>query len=389
MKTVIVIPTYWTWSSERLDGPLEVNFDHPTPLDGESTLPRLLDSLARQERMNFDVLVITAAVSPQLEAAASERVEAIMAPFRSRFSIAQFAAGELQLLRERLGRQGFDPETIGLNGYGQIRNNQLLIPHILEAEVVIALDDDETVAPDYVRRAAAWVGREWRGNFIGGVAGPYLDAGGEWLLPEGKHAGNIFANKAAIMNAAARRLMEPGEALTVSPVAYGGNMVFHRALFSRVGFDPWIARGEDIDYVINARLQGWSFWFDRELTISHLPPQNYQSPVYARLRADVIRFVYEREKLARAGADPAQFDPYPGRFLRDDLETHALAALQEQALEADVARWGLPETIIAQARHRAQETPARYAVFAQTWPRLVDILAADRVLRDYWQARMR
>jgi len=39
-NVIVVIPTYWTWDSERADGPVEAVYDHPTPLDGESTLPR-------------------------------------------------------------------------------------------------------------------------------------------------------------------------------------------------------------------------------------------------------------------------------------------------------------------------------------------------------------
>ena len=58
---VIIIPTYWTWGSERADGPVEAIYDHPTPVDGPSTLPRLLDSLAKLEGPPFGVLVLTAA----------------------------------------------------------------------------------------------------------------------------------------------------------------------------------------------------------------------------------------------------------------------------------------------------------------------------------------
>jgi len=183
---------------------------------------------------------------------------------------------------------------------------------------------------------------------------------------EDEPSGNIFLDKPAVMNAATRLVMGQEAALVESPVAYGGDMVFHRELFTRVSFDPWITRGEDIDYLINARFQGHSFWFDKELLITHLPPAAYQSSPYTKLSEDVIRFIYEHEKLRQANADPAQFDPYPGRFLRDDVEAQALAALQQAATAAGVARLGSPEEIVAQARRRAQEAPPRYSAFARS-----------------------
>jgi len=40
-----------------------------------------------------------------------------------------------------------------LYSYPGIRNCQLVIPHVLGAEVVVTLDDDETVVPDYLTAA--------------------------------------------------------------------------------------------------------------------------------------------------------------------------------------------------------------------------------------------
>lgn len=385
----VVVPTYWAWSADQADGPVEAIFDHPTPVDGYSTLPRLLESLTALEGPDFDVLILTAAVHPQLEQPAAERVEGIIAPFRAHYPIAQFAADELCLLRERIAALGFDPEMIGLGGYGPVRNNQLIVPHVLRAEVIVALDDDEAVAPDYLRRATAFVGSRWQGHFFAGIAGPYLDRHGKVMRPEGEPGGNIFLDKPAVMNAATRLMMDQDEALVESPVAYGGNMVFHRDLFTRVGFDPWITRGEDIDYLINARLQGHSFWYDKQLVITHLPPGAYQSSPYTKMREDVIRFIYEREKLRQTGADPAQFDPYPGRFLRDDVEAQALAALQQTATPADVARMGSAEQIVALAQRHAQEALPRYFTFAKVWPRLMDALDRDGLLGGHWRAKMK
>ncbi len=377
--TIIIIPTYWTWPAARAGHSIGVVYDHPTPLDGESTLPRLLESLTALQQPGFRVLILTAVTHPELEQAASDHVTALSAPFRTRLSLIQATEADATFIRQRHPALAGD---VRMRGYAGVRNLQLLLPHALGAEVIVALDDDEIVAPDYLRVATELVGQERDGERILGLAGFYRDAGGNVLLPEHPPTGNLFQDKSRIMNEGTRALQAAPGRLARTPVAFGGNMVFHRDLCTRVGFDPGITRGEDIDYVINARLQGYDFWFDRELVVTHLPPAGHQTSPYAKLVQDVTRFVYEREKLRLAGQTPAQFDPYPGRFLRDNLEAQALAALQAAATPEDTSRYGSPEAILAQARRHAREVTPRYAEFRDRWPRLMAAVGQDAVLRE-------
>jgi len=280
-----------------------------------------------------------------------------------------------------------------MRGYAGIRNLQLLLPCALGAEVIVALDDDEVVASDYLRTALYFVGREHGGERVLGLAGFYLDADGDVMLPERPRTGNIFLDKSAVMNRGTRTLQATPGRLVPTPVAFGGNMVFHRDLFTRVGFDPGITRGEDIDYLINARLAGCRFWLDKELVITHLPPEPYGALPYAKLAQDVYRFIYEREKLrlADTGPAPPPFIPpsggerggaYPGRFLRDDVEEQALAALQAEAAPEAIARFGSPETVVAQARRHAVDSAPLYFEFAVRWPDLMGALGQDAKLRE-------
>ncbi len=387
-NTVIVVPTYWTWGGERADGPVEAIYDHPTPLDGPSTLPRLLDSLVKLEGPPFGVLVLTAAVHSDLEEAAAQRMEALIRPYRQHFPIVQFAADDLRLLRERVAAAGFDPALVALRNYASVRNCQLIVPHLLDSEVVVALDD-EVVEPNYLRIATEFVGEERPG-----IGGFYLDRHGNPLLPEGEPTSNPFLDKSILMNQAARTLQAVPGRLVPTPVAYGGNMVFHRSLWERVSFDPHITRGEDIDYLINARLRGLGFFFDKKLTITHLPPEAYDEPPYAKLAQDVVRFIYERGKLLAARErpefaplEPEALDPYPGRLLREDVADQALEALQRLATPKTVIRYGSPGEIVAAAERRAREAPPRYFEFARMWPRLLEALGRDRALRDHWRSR--
>jgi GT2 family glycosyltransferase len=382
-NVVIVIPTYWTWGSARADGPVQTVYDHPTPLNGESTLPRLLESLTALRGPEFSVLILTAATHPELEQAVAGRVAGLIAPFRADYPIAQATEADAVFIRHRHpGLAGH----VQMCGYAGVRNLQLLLPHALGAEVIVALDDDEVVAPDYLQTALHFVGREHEGERVLGLAGFYLDAGGDVMQPERSRTGNIFMDKSAIMNEGTRALQAAPGRLVPTPVAFGGNTVFHRDLFTRVGFDPGITRGEDIDHLINAHLLGFKFWLDKQLVITHLPPDapdsSHSAPTFSKLHQDVLRFVYEREKLRLAGVAPALFDPYPGRFLRDDVEEQALGALRAQATPEATARFGPPETIVAQARRHAIESAPRYLEFAQAWPRLIEAVGRDAELRE-------
>ena len=68
------------------------------------------------------------------------------------------------------------------------------------------------------------------------------------------------------------------------------------------------------------------FFLDNQLAIKHLPPPKTH-PVWMRLREDIHRFIYERAKIENQKmmmgmtmVHPDEFDPYPGCFLKSDLE---------------------------------------------------------------------
>jgi hypothetical protein len=77
---------------------------------------------------------------------------------------------------------------------------------------------------------------------------------------------------------------------------------------------------------MNAKMFGFNFFFDNKLSIKHLPPKS-PYPEWMQLRQDIKRFIYEREKIRQQKkmkgmtmVGPEDFDPYPGEFLKDNLE---------------------------------------------------------------------
>jgi len=379
---IVIIPTYWTWPSNEKGRPETAAYDHPTPLDGESTLPRLLDDLSQQRGPAFTTLVLTGLAHPDLGPAAAAHMSRLLEPYQDRLDYKVCDASAWDGMQIALESASLPIDGLHLGSYGGIRNLQLLVPHILEADVIVALDDDESVQPDYVARALAYVGQMVNGERVLGLAGPYLQPDGSVLLPEPPPTGNPLRDKGRYINQAMRMLTAGQGELLPAPMALGGNMVFHRQLFTRVPFDPGITRGEDIDYLINARLGGIPWWFDPGLTILHLPPRHYDTPLYQRLREDVFRFIYEREKLRLYGYQrPAWLEPYPGALLGDDMVGAALSALQAEASPELVARFGEPDAILAAAQAHATRHASRYAIFAQRWAGLTSRIAQEEPLR--------
>jgi len=369
----IVIPTYW--------GPADAGvYDHPTPLEGMSSLPVLLDSLLQQDsHSDFATLILVSTATPNYAPAAMIRVRQILAPYKRKLNLHIADVETAQFLDQELGSHGLDLQIASMQGYAAVRNLQLLIPAIMHAEIVIAIDDDEVLPNNYLQQATKWIGGNYKGQQITGIAGPYLDEGGSPYIAQAEKVSNILTDKSVFMNETIRQLMAHPNELIKTPMALGGNMVFHRDLFTQVGFDPSITRGEDIDYLINARIAGHDFYFDPKLTITHLPPRHFEAPQYAKMRQDVIRFIYERKKLRLHHLSPDQFLPYPGRLLNDDIIASALEALYAAATPEMISKFGSPEETIIFAGAHAVEYAPQYTPFAAQWRTAIKVLRSQGI----------
>ncbi len=397
MSITIVIPSYWGWESGQARQAGDAVYDHPTPLDTDGLLGRCLDSLKNISGPEFNVMVITVATNTALETKTEAKIDSIIRPFRASFPICQYGPSELRKTRERLSALNFDPELLGLDNYSRVRNCQLLAAHVLGSDVIVAIDDDEVINdPDFLNKALQVLGQTKDGKHIDGLAGIYLDKDGSSRLLEcnsERQEKNLFKRKAAIQNDGHSTVEARAGDLVETPIALGGNMVFSRPLFEAVSFDPWISRGEDIDYVLNSRLHCYNWFLHKGLYITHLPPAAGSSDAeiaYSKLQQDIVRFLYSREKLLLAAAHKElypvkaeDFDPYPGWFLRPELESHALEVLKDlrpQGLNKRV--FPEPEIILERALQHVCESANKYFDFAKTWPQLMAVLSKEQVLRD-------
>jgi hypothetical protein len=405
MKNItIVIPTYWCRARGQSGLPEDAIFDHPTPVDEGGTLQRCLASLEALHTHGFRVLLVTAPVHPQIAAEVEARVEQLIEPFRASYPITQFAPSDLQQVHRVLESRGLDPALVSLEAYAHVRNCQILGSVLLASELIVAIDDDETVPADYLQRALQSMDMlERLAAGDAGLAGIYLDAAGDYRLktdPEEAGAENKFVRKAELINRQFDACIGAGEGVVETPLALGGNMVFPPKLFRRVSFDPGITRGEDIDYLMNSRLFGSTWFLDGKLAITHLPPKaSAGDPVtttpYAKLQRDVLRFVYQRQKILLSQNHPdlqpleaGDFGIYPGEFLKDDLEEQALEALRVlRPPEADERFFPQAEQLLKTARQRARRAE-EYPAFNASWKRVLDIVEAEEQLRERMRRKL-
>lgn len=397
IKTTITIPTYWARKYGEKGSPEDAIFDHPTPLDQQGTLAHSLESLAALKCKDFQVLIITAPVNPQLADQVEKVVEKIITPFRKDFPITQFGVKELEHAQKFLESRDIEGGLLSLKSYPNIRNCQLIGALLLDSDLIVAIDDDETVPETFIDTAVELTGSDFKGKRIDGKAGIYLNSDGDYKIRETadlRSSANIFIKKAALINDAFSHLLSAPERVVETPIALGGNMVFSRELYTSVPHDPNITRGEDIDYLINSRLLGFHWFFDQKLWITHLPPKAgsgdpLNTTPLAKMQQDVIRFIYQKKKITlshnRVGITPVSAEEmgvYPGEFLKPGLEEQALSALRDKRPDnVDESFFPRPEKLLDKAKKHADQAGAFFD-FAAKWPQIIEALAAASTLRD-------
>jgi hypothetical protein len=409
----MVIPTYWGRESAVGWQEGDVVYDHPTPLDMEGTLARTLKSMEILKDRDFQLLVLACATAEDIETQVEEKVRRIVAnthpstslrrersversgrrPCVEMFVVSHAQTRAMRRLLAKAGEEG-GSDLLSLRGYANVRNMCLFVPLVMGAEEVVLVDDDEVFEdPDFMRKAREFIGGRFLGTTIDGIAGYYLNG----------HNSYYDQVQAEPWMAYWHRFQSKAEAfdeiigvekprLKRTPFAFGGCMVIHRNLFRMVPFDPRITRGEDTDYVINARMFGFNFFLDNQLAIKHRPPPKTH-PVWKRFREDIYRLLYDRSKIASQEKRPnmvlvkaADFDPYPGHFLKDDLEDKILKANLILALNylsqgnTEACQEALQNIWLAKTDAVPQDnTFHAYLAFQRRWEQLVARASADEV----------
>jgi len=304
LKITMVIPSYWARENKIGWKEGDAVYDHPTPLDSEGTLRRAIESIGILNDKDFRLVILAAATAKDIEPDVEKKVADIIRSAASTVGVEVLLFGPscLKQIHDQLINDGREEyiDLLKLEGYSNIRNLCLFIPHILGSDAALLIDDDEVFEdPEFMSKAREFIGREIEGKTVSAIAGYYLQPGGDYHARKPFRQWMKYWDKSERMNEAFDRVIGNGPRLKETPFVFGGNMVVHRDLFVTVPFDPMVPRGEDIDFLINARMFGFTFFLDNELTIMHLPPSKSHH-TWKQLREDIYRFIYEREKVERS-----------------------------------------------------------------------------------------
>lgn len=372
----VAVPTYWSHASDTT-GPEDIIFDHPTPLNEGGTLSRTLESF-KVMKGSFNVIIVAAVAHPSLDNDVHEHVKKLLAPFKDDLNITLVSPSNLTAINEKLSKP-----LLSLTSYGNIRNVQLAVPYAMGAKVVIGIDDDELVEdPDFIKKVMDNIHTTENPTNIHGMAGPYYDRNGEYQIAgadELEDCPNLFIKKNYFMNTALKAAMKQGETKDVFPcnIAFGGNMCMSREMIANTCHDPYIPRGEDYDYVINAKMNGYTYSFQPKMSIVHLPPDSDGSQAadkLSKMTCDIKRFIYMKEKNSlfnKLNPDtPFDIDyimPYPGPYLTEeaDLVAHGEDALN--TLYPDFNKTGNAKEFAQEASEIAREKVKEYFTVAKEW----------------------
>jgi hypothetical protein len=325
----IVIPSYWGSNEGETISTEKSVFDHPTDLREEGTLARLLDSLDIFDKFQGSVVIIAVANELEIANEVEDKIEKIIAPYRSRFEITCMGQNYLEKIKGSLAGKGVSEDAlqlVRLDNYASVRNMCSLAGILNGSSRTVFIDDDEVFTDSgFLDKVEDGMGHSIDGDPVQALAGYYLQPD-TYLLDETGVPGwrRPFWNNAAAMNEAFSLIIGRGERLKQTPFVFGGNMTLSLEALKKVPFDPRITRGEDMDFLLNLRINGIKFYLDRELSIKHLPPSSSQ-PDWKKLREDALRFFYERKKLNDHNElSREELQPYPGLFLGNDLEERIL-----------------------------------------------------------------
>ncbi len=386
MNPVIVIPSYWASADEPGELGELGTYDHATPYD--KPMPELETCLDSLEQVRGVVRVVVLVVAPLAgEAAARARVMNIC---RRHPTLNPLVIGspEAALINDAVSAivPDMDGETISLRGYGAIHNMGLVVASILGHDICVFLDDDEVALDDeFLIDAVYGLGQRNHQNLpILAKTGRYVMRDDSPYVPEDTVPWfDRHWSKHEWFNEAMRTALSSTR-ISRSSIACGGCMAIHARAFSEVAFDPWLTRGEDLDYLINLRMAGLEMWFDNAWRVRHLPLPTVSVP--SRFLQDAYRWLFEAEKCAASAERPdvskvtsSALRPYPGEWVSPKVEgrIRRTALLRAIGCREHGAYLRILFKGVGEAKTYAAARARNYFAFLGPWRRVMATLWQD------------
>ena len=387
MNPAVIIPTFHTAPTKRGASKPSNLYDHPTPLNEQGTLGRCLNSL--QQVRGLGQVIILVAAEGGVEDEAAKKVQNIANQFPQMHTLV-IGRAEAEIVQQRLDQLGFggQQEAIGLTGYSAIHNLGLVVAQVLGFDSVVFIDDDETIEDEaFLEKAMYGLGKlTKKGIPILAKSGFYFNDEGTYYSKSQNHWYNHFWQQGRAFNNWISKAMA-GPRLSRSNHVCGGCLALHKEAFKRLSFDPWIPRGEDLDYMLDLRMYGSDIWFDNKWSLHHLPPESASEGT--RFRQDIYRWLYEYRKMeySRTQIDlmqvkPSSLEPYPGPFLEPSIvrRIRITAFLRSLARPDKKAYRKAAKAARTEAAQYAQRNCTKYFEFQFVWSELMSRIEGDQIL---------
>lgn len=364
MDVLIETPTYW-----KKEGETSV-FDHPIPLNTDGWLKRYLDNVTNHPQFDLIKKLVLFPAPSDLE------IENKIEHISKRFDKTEiFQLETLNMLRRVLKEYNFSKEfirTIHADSYPCVRNLGLIKGELEKADLLIILDDDELILDK------RFITNALRLNGSQGKTGYYTSKGKHYLHVSKPPRWALKWQKTELIAESIQRYISSKKRFTKTNLALGGCMVVTKELYQNICFDPYISRGEDIDLLINAKYHNHNFVFDSQLFVEHLPPQGSHY-FWPKFKGDIHRFIYQRQKIMDLGIEVAELLPYPGDFLREDLEERIMYTIKNFAKDV-LKKEGsslitFAELEIEKAKKYATRHSKKYLAYLSEWKKMMRLLA--------------
>lgn len=339
MKIGIVINTYMITEKGEKNP-----FDHPTSLwdfEQTNTLQATLESIRDANRRPEDELTlylfgIAANEVTDYDDLIQEKIRSLVDSVGGLPKTFVISNCQVEDLRKETGIDFFES-----SGYPEIRNLGLLIPSMMEEEVIMQLDDDELIRANHLVRFAEIFDAH---PDYGIVTAPYEKNGTVRILaqdplPTWQKYSSMDRDLVGFLSS---------EECQQTLFGFGGNLCLRASVAKESLYPRQVPRGEDFSFLLACRLlyangdleRGISAeddrfltWFcpQEEVTILHHPPVEAKAAFLRYFENNLNRFILERQMVMSQKV-----------FTLDDLAKHSkylYAMFGQEDFEGQVKEW--------------------------------------------------
>lgn len=278
-------------------------FDHPTDFDNfenENTFVKTIASINKLRKTEDDLSLYIFAVAAGEDRSHDQEIKKKINKIlrKSSYPYYLFTNSDVKQLNDYAKSRFFS-----VSGYPEIRNLGLIIPSLLNEDIIIQIDDDELLRKDYLMTLK---------RILKDNPDKYL-----FTAPYEKNGTTEINNKDSLkswrkfysMQKDMNRLMKD-QSLKETLFGFGGNMIIRNELAENSLYPSGVPRGEDFSYLLANRLiyengnpeagiekknEIYKAYFSplKELTIIHEPPAEAKSNFLFYLEKNLKRFIME------------------------------------------------------------------------------------------------